>query len=143
MRHRGNRVAANVHPVDRALVDAPRDDGVAGAVVGILADPARAEDAAVADFEQTAFQVIAHATLHRYSAKEPIDATPPAAARGDTPLPRGRRRCRGVAPPCNLPKACSRSMLPRSEEHTSELQSRSDLVCRLLLEKKKNKNSMY
>src|SRR5690349_6906412 len=27
--------------------------------------------------------------------------------------------------------------LPRSEEHTSELQSRRDLVCRLLLEKKK------
>ena len=31
--------------------------------------------------------------------------------------------------------------MKRSEEHTSELQSRSDLVCRLLLEKKKNKNS--
>src|SRR5216683_8282273 len=30
----------------------------------------------------------------------------------------------------------------RSEEHTSELQSRSDLVCRLLLEKKK-KNRIY
>src|SRR3712207_7677274 len=30
-------------------------------------------------------------------------------------------------------------MLPRSEEHTSELQSRQYLVCRLLLEKKKNK----
>src|SRR2546421_13018247 len=29
---------------------------------------------------------------------------------------------------------------PRSEEHTSELQSRSDLVCRLLLEKKKKKD---
>src|SRR5438034_7948198 len=28
----------------------------------------------------------------------------------------------------------------RSEEHTSELQSHSDLVCRLLLEKKKEKN---
>src|SRR5438105_10935931 len=28
---------------------------------------------------------------------------------------------------------------PRSEEHTSELQSRVDLVCRLLLEKKKNR----
>src|SRR5690349_23497388 len=28
---------------------------------------------------------------------------------------------------------------PRSEEHTSELQSRRDLVCRLLLEKKKMK----
>src|SRR5712664_2785085 len=37
---------------------------------------------------------------------------------------------------------CCRWRLPgrpdgRSEEHTSELQSRSDLVCRLLLEKKK------
>src|SRR5438105_9589569 len=30
--------------------------------------------------------------------------------------------------------------LLRSEEHTSELQSRVDLVCRLLLEKKKQKN---
>src|SRR3989440_4554828 len=30
----------------------------------------------------------------------------------------------------------------RSEEHTSELQSRSDLVCRLLLEKKKNTRSI-
>src|SRR5438067_9887823 len=29
----------------------------------------------------------------------------------------------------------------RSEEHTSELQSRFDLVCRLLLEKKKKKNT--
>src|SRR5216683_7953270 len=29
----------------------------------------------------------------------------------------------------------------RSEEHTSELQSRSDLVCRLLLEKKKKKKN--
>src|SRR5438034_6144774 len=29
----------------------------------------------------------------------------------------------------------------RSEEHTSELQSHSDLVCRLLLEKKKKKNN--
>src|SRR2546428_6449719 len=29
----------------------------------------------------------------------------------------------------------------RSEEHTSELQSRSDLVCRLLLEKKKTVNT--
>src|SRR2546421_7908548 len=30
-------------------------------------------------------------------------------------------------------------VISRSEEHTSELQSRSDLVCRLLLEKKKKK----
>src|SRR5207248_10403014 len=33
-----------------------------------------------------------------------------------------------------------RCMQPRSEEHTSELQSPYDLVCRLLLEKKKQKN---
>src|SRR5436190_15463300 len=31
----------------------------------------------------------------------------------------------------------------RSEEHTSELQSHSDLVCRLLLEKKKNTRMKY
>src|SRR5688572_31096351 len=31
--------------------------------------------------------------------------------------------------------------LERSEEHTSELQSQSNLVCRLLLEKKKQKNT--
>src|SRR5687768_17878252 len=31
-------------------------------------------------------------------------------------------------------------LLPRSEKHTSELQSRLHLVCRLLLEKKKKKN---
>src|SRR2546421_1590417 len=35
------------------------------------------------------------------------------------------------------------SRLRRSEEHTSELQSRSDLVCRLLLEKKKLKINKY
>src|SRR5438067_9971221 len=34
--------------------------------------------------------------------------------------------------------ACSSCTSGRSEEHTSELQSRFDLVCRLLLEKKKN-----
>src|SRR2546429_7255371 len=31
----------------------------------------------------------------------------------------------------------------RSEEHTSELQSRLHLVCRLLLEKKKNNHTLY
>src|SRR5206468_5951083 len=33
----------------------------------------------------------------------------------------------------------SLGLMQRSEEHTSELQSRSDLVCRLLLEKKKDR----
>src|SRR5690606_40696404 len=34
-----------------------------------------------------------------------------------------------------------RPCTPRSEEHTSELQSRENLVCRLLLEKKKQKHN--
>src|SRR5690606_41000031 len=34
----------------------------------------------------------------------------------------------------------SAATTPRSEEHTSELQSRENLVCRLLLEKKKKKH---
>src|SRR2546430_11379529 len=38
--------------------------------------------------------------------------------------------------------ACALSGV-RSEEHTSELQSQSNLVCRLLLEKKKNTNPVY
>src|SRR5260221_791204 len=42
-----------------------------------------------------------------------------------------------------LCKRCRRPGIePRSEEHTSELQSHSDLVCRLLLEKKKEDYSI-
>src|SRR5437660_2707449 len=42
-----------------------------------------------------------------------------------------------------LPRTVSvLSVLSRSEEHTSELQSRGHLVCRLLLEKKKKKHTM-
>src|SRR5690349_22158163 len=37
----------------------------------------------------------------------------------------------------SVPIVCEESAPDRSEEHTSELQSRRDLVCRLLLEKKK------
>src|SRR5206468_10687633 len=37
-------------------------------------------------------------------------------------------------------RICWQRSSGRSEEHTSELQSRSDLVCRLLLEKKKHTN---
>src|SRR5437868_10514882 len=38
---------------------------------------------------------------------------------------------------------CPAADVARSEEHTSELQSRFDLVCRLLLEKKKKKSQHY
>src|SRR5206468_12115818 len=52
-----------------------------------------------------------------------------------TILKRGRPVAR-LLPPVPAEAA---GRLARSEEHTSELQSRSDLVCRLLLEKKNNK----
>jgi len=42
-----------------------------------------------------------------------------------------------VVPAGNLKDWTVNPFKPRSEEHTSELQSRSDIVCRLLLEKKK------
>src|SRR5699024_12740294 len=44
-----------------------------------------------------------------------------------------------ISLPCNILKrrGHKHGRLMRSEEHTSELQSRFDLVCRLLLEKKK------
>src|SRR5258707_11909728 len=47
-----------------------------------------------------------------------------------------RHRAGGTCPDC-CPDY-STAILVRSEEHTSELQSRQYLVCRLLLEKKKN-----
>src|SRR5690349_23937893 len=65
--------------------------------------------------------------------------SPPAARR------RRARRLRHV--PGRAPRRDRRGARPgtcrrrrRSEEHTSELQSRRDLVCRLLLEKKKKNN---
>src|SRR2546429_4700295 len=67
-----------------------------------------------------------------------------------TTLFRSPGRQRAVAPPAAAAAPASRTPRPqgrapagscstaRSEEHTSELQSRLHLVCRLLLEKKKN-----
>src|SRR3989449_6191995 len=51
---------------------------------------------------------------------------------------RSRRRCpRGARRPRSSRPRRTRPACSRSEEHTSELQSRLHLVCRLLLEKKK------
>src|SRR2546427_11391781 len=57
-------------------------------------------------------------------------------------------RCRSPGPrgsPCRAGGAHAWAfprLRPRSEEHTSELQSQSNLVCRLLLEKKKKKHRL-
>src|SRR5258706_5477161 len=88
--------------------------------------------------------------------REPVSARPagtrrmgcPASARCFRPRPfrpssrdsgpnlSGRRGLKGLA----LSLA---TMDERSEEHTSELQSLTNLVCRLLLEKKKNRHLIY
>src|SRR2546427_12102433 len=43
--------------------------------------------------------------------------------------------------PIDAPRQMTASAARRSEEHTSELQSQSNLVCRLLLEKKKKQTN--
>src|SRR5690606_40006200 len=63
-----------------------------------------------------------------------LGSSPLRSCRGETltetnrPAPRAERECQRVA---------ASHAVRRSEEHTSELQSREKLVCRLLLEKKK------
>src|SRR3712207_7570832 len=60
-----------------------------------------------------------------------------------TSMPRISRRVGAIAESATLAvDAKAKSLKARSEEHTSELQSRQYLVCRLLLEKKKNSYSL-
>src|SRR5258708_25079617 len=61
--------------------------------------------------------------------------------RGDREVQRGGIRLGRVVCGQGSRLRCSKR-LGRSEEHTSELQSPDHLVCRLLLEKKKNKTKM-
>src|SRR2546430_8228466 len=70
-----------------------------------------------------------YTTLFRSATRAPSGAAPP-----------GQTRARDHATTENWHSPASRGPgrnPPRSEEHTSELQSQSNLVCRLLLEKKK------
>src|SRR5437016_11145180 len=86
-----------------------------------------------------------YTTLFRSSAARRREATGPA-WRAPGASPEELDRCRGCTPACRR-RRLSRSSRqpdvcrtpPRSEEHTSELQSLTNLVCRLLLEKKKKK----
>src|SRR2546427_5289491 len=78
---------------------------------------------------------------------------PPASADTQARVPSGvKATVRGLSPTCSVfrrrPVLASItetvlfvSAVTRSEEHTSELQSQSNLVCRLLLEKKKKNHS--
>src|SRR5690606_41976471 len=79
----------------------------------------------------------------RYSRSRVLRADPPADLGWTAPGTPGPRHA-GSTPasrhgrPCHHPRGREPrpSLGPRSEEHTSELQSRENLVCRLLLEKK-------
>src|SRR5256885_5008192 len=53
----------------------------------------------------------------------------------------GQVDCGFLAGPTVFPQVQSGKLIARSEEHTSELQSPCNLVCRLLLEKKKKTRS--
>src|SRR2546429_6174698 len=82
-------------------------------------------------FNDTATTEIYTLSLH--------DALPiclPLANAGDDQL------CLGASLTAQPPQRALRLEVHRSEEHTSELQSRLHLVCRLLLEKKKNKTTV-
>src|SRR3712207_9566752 len=96
-------------------------------------------------FNDTATTEIYTLSLHDalpISAKRPADVRAPGLRhnRGTTGQRRGFHRglCGGDAERHHRVRA-GVSCVPRSEEHTSELQSRQYLVCRLLLEKKKLK----
>src|SRR3712207_7590784 len=80
-------------------------------------------------FNDTATTEIYTLSLH--------DALPISAERA---APRARQRCSAAAASRRRSGRRSGPIAGRSEEHTSELQSRQYLVCRLLLEKKKKKS---
>src|SRR5438067_13542437 len=78
-----------------------------------------------------------YTTLFRSAARQPRHRPRPRALDDHR---RERRhsgaRMGAAAPAVDLLGRRQARLAPRSEEHTSELQSRFDLVCRLLLEKK-------
>src|SRR2546427_6009658 len=83
-------------------------------------------------------------TLFPYTTlfRSPAMTTPQPHARRAPHAPHApRRKALAWGAACVL--APSLITMSRSEEHTSELQSQSNLVCRLLLEKKKNQYQKY
>src|SRR2546426_8284655 len=89
------------------------------------------------------FNDTATTEIYTLSLHDALPISPPRGGSG--------RRGTGWSWPSNRPKACSaragarrgatKRAWARSEEHTSELQSPCNLVCRLLLEKKKRTES--
>src|SRR5207247_9462643 len=112
--------------VDYAFGDDPIYSHRGGSVLSLLSFPTRRSS-------DLGFGSIAwHGGVHRYGA---IDQ--PRCRNRGWPLARSTRE------PQSAGAASARAVRRpvRSEEHTSELQSRVDLVCRLLLEKKKKRKA--
>src|SRR5687768_17957018 len=84
-----------------------------------------------------------YTTLFR-SKRTPVFGRVDRAKRGNSG--QGRHQAGRIAASSRATSVTRRSRSPdetRSEEHTSELQSRLHLVCRLLLEKKKKKTAIF
>src|SRR5690349_23663648 len=82
-----------------------------------------------------------YTTLFRSDTGAEVVAVEPVAEMRARIGPAAARALDGTAEAMPLPDASADAVTVRSEEHTSELQSRRDLVCRLLLEKKKQTQS--
>src|SRR5205085_11129604 len=88
-----------------------------------------------------------HRALHSFPTRRSSDLPPPGERGPETAQRHVQRNGRGRGPDrredhprvVHIRRGDRRPTRPRSEEHTSELQSQSNLVCRLLLEKKNNK----
>src|SRR5690606_39496427 len=72
--------------------------------------------------------------------KKPVLGSSPACSRSRFKASRRVSSCIDIRTSSKGRSRSSVSTTARSEEHTSELQSRENLVCRLLLEKKKGKD---
>src|SRR5207247_9966680 len=88
--------------------------------------------------------------LHSFPTRRSSDLSTPCprrcsdtACRTKSPCRSNRCRCagRGASEGSRTDTYSNGKVIWRSEEHTSELQSRVDLVCRLLLEKKNKRKS--
>src|SRR5215469_18602387 len=77
------------------------------------------------------FNDTATTEIYTLSLHDALPIWPPSSAGNCAPTTRWSRS------PSSATRGSRPRQAPRSEEHTSELQSRRDLVCRLLLEKKK------
>src|SRR3712207_7048103 len=95
-------------------------------------------------FNDTATTEIYTLSLHDALPISSAATTPrrSSSATSHRPGPTGRTRS-SSGWTCATARRCAPCSSARSEEHTSELQSRQYLVCRLLLEKKKKNYNTY